>query len=228
MAGLANQMGVGGSSPRARGTLQRGGCQHHPHRFIPACAGNARQSTHSPCRRPVHPRVRGERFATAAGPYLIDGSSPRARGTPPQLARRSAPHRFIPACAGNAYGRRKPVRRQTVHPRVRGERGGTAGVGAADCGSSPRARGTRQLQEHDQVALRFIPACAGNARGSAPSAGRLPVHPRVRGERPRLTSALRQLCGSSPRARGTLRGLERITLQVRFIPACAGNATAPT
>ncbi len=51
-----------------------------------------------------------------------------------------------------------------------------------------------------------------------------PVHPRVRGERRvpcRMTSGFN---GSSPRARGTPQPADDDGRDVRFIPACAGNA----
>ena len=71
---------------------------------------------------------------------------------------------------------------------------------------------------------RFIPACAGNSFCPAPSRSRPPVHPRVCGELYRLLRGIRDWIGSSPRVRGTLRGIQAAGLRVRFIPACAGNS----
>ena len=70
---------------------------------------------------------------------------------------------------------------------------------------------------------RFIPACAGNTRGTGLRALAVAVHPRMRGEHFDLHVAQRREVGSSPHARGTPehRGCERA--QRRFIPACAGN-----
>ena len=80
-------------------------------------------------------------------------------------------------------------------------------LGSDSAGSSPRVRGTEQLDDEELPGRRFIPACAGN--GSRPDwlKGRPPVHPRVCGERflPVETSA------DDP----------------RFIPACAGNGRRP-
>ncbi len=50
-----------GSSPRVRGTLKLIGVQMARSRFIPACAGNAPDGDACARRRPVHPRVCGER-----------------------------------------------------------------------------------------------------------------------------------------------------------------------
>ena len=49
-----------GSSPPARGTPPCAARCAPGRRFIPACAGNTTTSTRRPCRRPVHPRLRGE------------------------------------------------------------------------------------------------------------------------------------------------------------------------
>ena len=52
--------------------------------------------------------------------------------------------------------------------------------------------------------LRFIPACAGNAKWATANHANLAVHPRVCGERHS------ERCDAE--------------LDLRFIPACAGNA----
>ncbi len=73
----------------------------------------------------------------------------------------------------------------------------------------------------------FSPACAGNAAGSAWRFSGQPVQPRVCGERP--NSAPVTLChhGSAPRVRGTLRNPHADSAELRFSPACAGNAASP-
>ena len=95
-----------GSSPHARGTPTFQFQRHNKARFIPACAGNALAARSPAHRRPVHPRMRGERGARRLKTRPQDGSSPHARGTPvPGL---SGVHwvRFIPECAGNAMASR--------------------------------------------------------------------------------------------------------------------------
>ena len=90
-------------------------------------------------------------------------------------------------------------------------------------GSSPRVRGT--LPEHwlPEHRRRFIPACAGNTRYSGAGSDNSSVHPRVCGEHSAIQRMYQQLCGSSPRVRGTLL-LTGLQWPVRrFIPACAGN-----
>ena len=94
-------------------------------------------------------------------------------------------------------------------------------------GSSPRARGTVELDSGDRSLLRFIPACAGNGWASLPRPHAGAVHPRVRGERDRAGRAVLLSDGSSPRARGTALAALVDALLERFIPACAGNGCPP-
>ena len=107
---------------------------------------------------------------------------------------------------------------------MRGERARTRATAESRGGSSPHARGTlgfRQLQRRRQ---RFIPACAGNARANSRGWNRMPVHPRMRGERELAKDRKHGMVGSSPHARGTLSPVEPCSAECRFIPACAGNA----
>ena len=136
--------------------------------------------------------------------------------------------RFIPACAGNASSLAAQIADQVgSSPRVRGTRVNADRQSRPQSGSSPRVRGTPVLGICAELAWRFIPACAGNARpsilctalmmhrfipacaGNAARPGRLakliPVHPRVCGERRRTCSSGRSYAGSSPRVRGTQR-----------------------
>ena len=217
-------------------------------RFIPAGAGNGIQAAltviGNGCRSTgtVHPRGRGERVASSAGPLSAvhprgrgerDRSQcdrsrsvhPRGRGERVYRVMSASVDRFIPAGAGNGLPRIGRIRR--------GDRFIPAGAGNGRrrtrhrhhaSGSSPRARGTR-------------------ASLTASAASR-PVHPRGRGERPATVRGRRACSGSSPRARGTggsspMRqrplsgssprargtGHRRARMrQRRFIPAGAGNA----
>ena len=107
---------------------------------------------------------------------------------------------------------------------MRGERPALRGGADHQSGSSPHARGTRNHLLLKLRRLRFIPACAGNARAAAVLLSTRTVHPRMRGERCRLVDGLETLAGSSPHARGTQRDALNLAVARRFIPACAGNA----
>ena len=213
-----------GSSPRVRGTPHRCYRSKDRTRFIPACAGNASARAAASSMRTVHPRVCGERFFRAKPAMVMNGSSPRVRGTRFEGLGVVGDPRFIPACAGNASSRSSVSVSSAVHPRVCGERGSNDRHSSLSIGSSPRVRGTRANGGLPWLTLRFIPACAGNAASCVVMWLRSSVHPRVCGERTNPCAVVQCSCGSSPRVRGT-RNPQRIDIRVaRFIPACAGNA----
>ena len=155
---------------------------------------------------PVHPRASGERL--------------RSRPLAP------APHRFIPARAGNAGHRHALPGSSSVHPRASGERWGAQRNPSHRCGSSPRERGTPSDADRNGCPIRFIPARAGNARRHDLSQHPRPVHPRASGERGGSFTDPVGVAGSSPRERGTLNAMRNREQIHRFIPARAGNAFA--
>ena len=169
--------------------------------------------------------MRGERTVVSRSTRAAVGSSPHARGTQRHRRLLGLWRRFIPACAGNAVWLNAAPTRPTVHPRMRGERRQSVGLRGADGGSSPHARGTPMRSMACAIYQRFIPACAGNAeeRQSGRKGG--PVHPRMRGERSISSYLTIDKYGSSPHARGTREGSYVAVAEMRFIPACAGNAS---
>ena len=116
---------------------------------------------------------------------------------------------------------------KSVHPRERGERLARDAPAAAITGSSPRARGTDGLALQHGAERRFIPASAGNGRATRSGADIRPVHPRERGERGASRSQVSSTSGSSPRARGTADPNTLPLVEIRFIPASAGNGSHP-
>ena len=151
-----------GSSPRARGTLQRRPIHPRRRRFIPGSAGNTRGVGHRGVSQPVHPRERGEHGRPAPQCGAAPGSSPRARGTLVLAVVVGELARFIPASAGNTCAMKPERVSPAVHPRERGEHHDREGGGAERAGSSPRARGTRVALQPEGAGGRFIPASAGN------------------------------------------------------------------
>ena len=111
----------GGSSPRARGTVEDAINKANVERFIPAGAGNSAGRIRQEEATAVHPRGRGEQrlFQDIDKAHL--GSSPRARGTGALAAGLCRDGRFIPAGAGNSCSSTPMARSMAVHPRGRGE-----------------------------------------------------------------------------------------------------------
>ncbi len=154
--------------------------------------------------------------------------------------------RFIPAGAGNTLQLNTPECPKSVYPRWRGEHGRRPAVARGwrglsplargtrshaiiehplQRGLSPLARGTRNFGERGRQQGRFIPAGAGNTRGSSVIAVMIPVYPRWRGEHSIVSSLFASPPGLSPLARGTRTGANSGGNLRRFIPAGAGNTS---
>ncbi len=159
----------------------------------------------------------------AGNQFKEGGSSPLARGTRKIYPTQYDQQRFIPAGAGNTPPAAYRRRQLPVHPRWRGEHWfGPRGLMPAR-GSSPLARGTLFHQVCMKRDGRFIPAGAGNTSGAACAVLSASVHPRWRGEHAYRQVQGNEDAGSSPLARGTHLQLSLGNLQIRFIPAGAGN-----
>ena len=171
-----------GSSPLARGTHLEGSMRNSAVRFIPARAGNTSSTSCIRASSPVHPRSRGEHLAARFFARCLRGSSPLARGTHHRPRARRGARRFIPARAGNTCTRATAWYPLSVHPRSRGEHHEAPPLTPPPPGSSPLARGTPRRARGAEMAIRFIPARAGNTLPSAARPLGFSVHPRSRGE----------------------------------------------
>ena len=110
-----------GSSPRMRGTQSGGGYIDRLVGIIPAHAGNTVPVAAGVVPEGDHPRACGEHRHWLGGACVVEGSSPRMRGTLLLEAGRLWPDGIIPAHAGNTASMAKyglPVR---DHPRACGE-----------------------------------------------------------------------------------------------------------
>ena len=90
-----------GSSPRMRGTLRISIRRNIGNGIIPAYAGNTFHGPMTNCVRRDHPRVCGEHRSRRFRKFLLQGSSPRMRGTRAVCDGESCRIRIIPAYAGN-------------------------------------------------------------------------------------------------------------------------------
>ena len=85
-------------------------------------------------------------------------------------------------------------------------------------------QGTHASQRVNDISLRIIPACAGNAKTVWFFSEFSTDHPRVCRERTFANQSTTGRRGSSPRVQGTLISPENELPVNRIIPACAGNA----
>ena len=184
---LARHQLISGSSPLARGTLLVGGGALLHGRFIPAGAGNTLRSLATGAAVAVHPRWRGEHTPGTPRRCSSIGSSPLARGTLDAVVAVAHVGRFIPAGAGNTYCKGLTAPASPVHPRWRGEHFSPAAASSCSTGSSPLARGILAIALDPAESARFIPAGAGNTARTGSRRDCCAVHPRWRGEHPKLS-----------------------------------------
>ena len=90
-------------------------------------------------------------------------------------------------------------------------------------GLSPRVRGNPSLPAYPAEATGSIPACAGEPRHGRATVPPLRVYPRVCGGTSRSSSLYAFSMGLSPRVRGNQERGDWVHLQIRSIPACAGE-----
>ena len=211
-----------GSSPLARGLPRPPSGGGRSAGIIPARAGFTAGGEGVGLGHRDHPRSRGVYCVPRRGPQPTGGSSPLARGlhgTPKTVLGRE---RIIPARAGFTGGVRRHARRRRDHPRSRGVYGSAPGAAGVQLGSSPLARGLRDLCRRRRRDRRIIPARAGFTREAPPVARSTTDHPRSRGV---YSGRLRLPItdhGSSPLARGLPNGERPIRPGGRIIPARAG------
>ena len=212
-----------GRSPRARGSPRASSGCLGTRRSIPACAGEPRLAANVGYRFEVDPRVRGGAFPFHVVPSLFLGRSPRARGSRdalPQAWRRGG---SIPACAGEPHPGQRRAALRGVDPRVRGGAPNGRYAGQIPTGRSPRARGSRVLEDFQAEDIRSIPACAGEPERLEEAKWTLRVDPRVRGGASSASMMRMRAMGRSPRARGSLRHFLGALIYKGSIPACAGE-----
>ena len=124
----------------------------------------------------------GEQLWSALMALMCWGSSPRVRGTAPELISIVDKAGIIPACAGNRQRRETRKENRGDHPRVCGEQYDVVIYDEAQEGSSPRVRGTVGWFWHSYSLKGIIPACAGNSLVSDLVNEYDRDHPRVCGE----------------------------------------------
>ena len=186
-----------GSSPHARGALDRVRRPRAGPRIIPACAGSTSRRRWPRRCSGDHPRMRGEHMPVRIYDVVPPGSSPHARGALPPLVAQAVVQGIIPACAGSTAQKSSVIIGLEDHPRMRGEHRLAATASTAPSGSSPHARGALVCVLTSGFPRRIIPACAGS-------------------------TGIMQT-GSSPHARGALRVHAESRRRQGIIPACAGS-----
>ena len=192
-------------------------------RIIPAHAGQTCACPSRPRAWTDHPRACGANVGFAPIHVPLCGSSPRMRGK-----RRFAQHvpvagRIIPAHAGQTSPCPRQQTTPSDHPRACGANGGWGAWTARATGSSPRMRGKLSDDPHGIILLRIIPAHAGQTPAQLWMDSLTADHPRACGANVILHLQYATGVGSSPRMRGKLIRIHLNHLDLRIIPAHAGQ-----
>ena len=170
-----------GSSPLARGLRVRRLGSAGDGGIIPARAGFTSASRALSCQPGDHPRSRGVYRYSGLSALTRAGSSPLARGLPADNSDQPPQNRIIPARAGFTvplcrYGLPAPD-----HPRSRGVYFLMGMEDSRAEGSSPLARGLRDVLDELVNGVRIIPARAGFTADRCQAPRLCRDHPRSRG-----------------------------------------------
>ena len=191
-----------GSSPLARGLhVYLSGLMRY-HRIIPARAGFTTSGPTPVSSGPDHPRSRGVYRNPLVEPVLRGGSSPLARGLPPQPNPTQLRDRIIPARAGFTSFSYPFLYGPKDHPRSRGVYTSPAPQTTCCTGSSPLARGLLSVASG-------VPETVLD-------------HPRSRGVYIVIVFYRHSFLGSSPLARGLHGQAGVVVVGQGIIPARAG------
>ena len=200
----------------------------HPHRSIPACAGEPPRPGRRRGYGLVYPRVCG---GTRYSPWtrrISTGLSPRVRGNPGPAGPDRQRVGSIPACAGEpctaAWGTPSP----RVYPRVCGGTRADVGPRQRLLGLSPRVRGNLGAWPDGDGRRGSIPACAGEPALPPVRPSMTLVYPRVCGGTVVLITLTVFPAGLSPRVRGNHSPFCHLRGAGRSIPACAGEPLGTT
>ena len=212
-----------GLSPRVRGNPSETVSRQTRARSIPACAGEPRHWLYQLRLSAVYPRVCGGTESYLRPSPIKLGLSPRVRGNHIAGCIAQQGRRSIPACAGEPADGFHRSDWRAVYPRVCGGTGYRRHAHKPLQGLSPRVRGNPPTAVNAGPENRSIPACAGEPESRLTHVIPLSVYPRVCGGTCKSYPFLIPLVGLSPRVRGNHCGSWGEHVNLRSIPACAGE-----
>ena len=192
-----------GLSPRVRGKRWRVAPRAGGRGSIPACAGETGRRINRSAPAGVYPRVCGGNPSLSPTRNSPRGLSPRVRGKQIGAKIGVIGYRSIPACAGETTNPPTPQPEIAVYPRV--------------CG------GNSKVVFPPAAAVGSIPACAGETQRCVSNQSAKEVYPRVCGGNDHSSFHAIGDFGLSPRVRGKLDMQLGPAIELRSIPACAGE-----
>ena len=155
----------------------------------------------------------------------ISGSPPRMRGKAYEYVVNGGIHRITPAYAGKSSLSQADKAVLRDHPRVCGEKTGSAEANPFGAGSPPRMRGKVVGQVRNLSDRRITPAYAGKRMRCLLLEQTIRDHPRVCGEKKTYRARLAANPGSPPRMRGKVAEWCYAYCACGITPAYAGKST---
>ena len=173
----------------------------------------------------VYPRECGAADADDVISVVASGLSPRVRGSLVRTFSGKHNHRSIPASAGQPMAWIRRLRYSRVYPRECGAAALTLYT-RPDCrGLSPRVRGSQRLIRRIKWWMGSIPASAGQPSTFPQVRMWITVYPRECGAATQGHPLLPEPKGLSPRVRGSHPVNPGMAINIRSIPASAGQPT---
>ena len=212
-----------GSPPRGRGKVDGPPAQVGRGRITPAQAGRSPYFLYGKKDYKDHPRIGGEKAELTAAVISAMGSPPRRRGKGYREFGIDISDRITPAQAGKSVAPRQKRSALWDHPRVGGERSGMKGMKSWKLGSPPRRRGKDKAEHLVQDHIGITPAQAGKRCYLCASTKSSWDHPRVGGEKAKITPRLKRCRGSPPRGRGKVVRPDVVAKAAGITPAWAGK-----
>ena len=170
----------------------------------------------------------GGTFSQGGEAAQFKGLSPRGRGNLFRLVVSPPDVRSIPAWAGEPAAVSPNGISARVYPRVGGGTFSQGGEAAQFKGLSPRGRGNLFRLVVSPPDVRSIPAWAGEPAAVSPNGISARVYPRVGGGTIRVSRLIGVRPGLSPRGRGNPYRFNITFIQIRSIPAWAGEPSRPS
>ena len=227
-----------------RGKAVRCAVRKSCRRITPAYAGKSLPSLPPAGTAEDHPRLCGEKFSFRVPPFWAVGSPPPMRGkgtdsyyTPPfsgDHPRLCGEKSRLGVVSSVSSGSPPPMRGKVSdpveenhflkdHPRLCGEKFTDSPLALAGKGSPPPMRGKGLKLKSFERTNRITPAYAGKSALSASGGVHRRDHPRLCGEKRKLSRLLIFSLGSPPPMRGKGSTEDRLIVFYRITPAYAGK-----
>ena len=175
-----------------------------------------------------HPRICGEKVVELVPDAQRQGSPPHMRGKALNTSFVPELYRITPAYAGKSSELKESASIRRDHPRICGEKYLEYGRRYKSTGSPPHMRGKEEPGVPHRRGLGITPAYAGKSLVQRFLVGDIGDHPRICGEKKKITINAPEVEGSPPHMRGKVQRFQRHDQRRGITPAYAGKSNTST